>query len=416
MSRLSVVSPWIATVSTHLPLLSRPQARRLAEWSYAVAVTQCAGISSTAAFLAALLDEQENSVRQRLREWYQEAARKRGAQRRDVVASACFAGLLAWVLAWWPPDERRLALALDATTLGERFTVLSVSVVYRGCALPVAWAITRANTPGAWRPHWERLLRLLSQRIPADWLVLVLADRGLYARWLFVAIQRQHWHPFLRVTTSGLCQPLRDTGDLAPTRRLADLAPTVGTQWCGEAACFTTPARSLRCTVLAWWEAPHADRWLILTDLTPTQADVAWYGLRAWIEQGFKDLKRGGWGWQHTKMTDPARAERYWVVLAVATLWVISLGGQAEGSRWETGGSGDGSDGPVSGVPLLPLPGRPRRLSVFRRGRLTLLADLLHGHQPPLGYFARSVWPGKRTAAAQTVSGLPPLSPSYTYP
>lgn len=417
MSRLSVVSPWIATVSTHLPLLSGPQAQRLAEWSYAVAVTQCAGTSSAAAFLATLLDEQENSVRQRLREWYQEAAHKRGAQRRDLVASSCFAGVLAWVLAWWPPDERRLALALDATTLGERFTVLSVSVVYQGCAIPVAWAITRANTPGAWRPHWERLVRLLGKQLPTDWLILVLADRGLYARWLFEAIQQQGWHPFLRVTTSGLCQPLRDpadAGDLAPARRLADLVPAVGTQWCGEAACFTTPARVLRCTVLACWEAPHADRWLILTDLAPTQAEVAWYGLRSWIEQGFKDLKRGGWGWQHTKMTDPARAERYWVVLAVATLWVVSVGAAAET------GVADGQAPPpnaASGLPTaLHAPPAARRLSVFRRGRLALLADLLRGHRPPLGFFPRSVWPKNQAVAAQAVSGLPPLTAQNTYP
>ncbi|HUY79052.1 MAG TPA: transposase [Ktedonobacterales bacterium] len=414
MSRCDPVSPWQATVSTHLPQLSRSQARCLAEWSYAVAVTACAGTSTAAAFLANLQHERENTVRQRLREWYQEATHKRGARRREVGASACFAALLGWVLAWWPPSERRLALALDATSLRDYFTVLSISVVYRGCAIPVAWAVTRANTPGAWRPHWERLVRLVGERVPVGWLVLALADRGLYARWLFDAIQQQGWHPFLRVTTCGLCRPVTPTphGDaLGTAQRLADLAPQVGTQWCGVAQCFTTADRRLRCTVLACWDAPHTDRWLIVTDLAPTQAQVAWYGLRGWIEQGFKDLKRGGWGWQHTKMTDPARAERYWVVLAVATLWMISTGAEAEAR----------STASASGLPALP-PGTagavapPRRLSVFRRGRLTVLAALVLGHQPPLGFFARSFWPGDQTAAPQGISGLPPLAGEKTYP
>jgi len=41
-------------------------------------------------------------------------------------------------------------------------------------------------------------------------------------------------------------------------------------------------------------------------------AEAAWYGLRAWIECGCKDCKRGGWDWQQTKMTRPERASRLW--------------------------------------------------------------------------------------------------------
>lgn len=29
-------------------------------------------------------------------------------------------------------------------------------------------------------------------------------------------------------------------------------------------------------------------------------------------------------------MTDPRRAERHWLVMAVATLWVISVGGEVD--------------------------------------------------------------------------------------
>jgi hypothetical protein len=36
---------------------------------------------------------------------------------------------VGWVLSWWAPGDRRLALALDATTLDERFSVLALCVV-----------------------------------------------------------------------------------------------------------------------------------------------------------------------------------------------------------------------------------------------------------------------------------------------
>ena len=58
-----------------------------------------------------------------------------------------------------------------------------------------------------------------------------------------------------------------------------------------------------------------------------------WYGMRAWIEHGFKLLKHGGWQWQMTRMTDPDRASRLWLVLAVATRYVLAVGGEADAAE-----------------------------------------------------------------------------------
>ncbi|HEX2908782.1 MAG TPA: hypothetical protein VHO69_18065 [Phototrophicaceae bacterium] len=42
---------------------------------------------------------------------------------------------------------------MDARHLRQTFTVLAVSIVYRGCSLPMAWAIVPGQEPGTWRPH-----------------------------------------------------------------------------------------------------------------------------------------------------------------------------------------------------------------------------------------------------------------------
>src|SRR5262245_57372611 len=70
---------------------------------------------------------------------------------------------------------------LDATTLGQRFVVLAISVVSRGCALPVAWVVLPAGAKHAWRREWLRLLRRLRPAIPPGRTVIVMADRGWYA-------------------------------------------------------------------------------------------------------------------------------------------------------------------------------------------------------------------------------------------
>lgn len=149
--------------------------------------------------MAQLLGQKEGTVFQRLREWYLDAAHKRGAYRRDLDVASCFRPLLSWIVTRSVGEDKRLALALDATTLGNRWMVLSVSALVRGCAIPVAWKVMPSHAKGWWQPYWEGLLGCLKGRIPASWQVLVLADRGLYARWLYTAIVTSEWHPFLRI-------------------------------------------------------------------------------------------------------------------------------------------------------------------------------------------------------------------------
>ncbi len=149
MSHSDGVAQWMTTVSTHLPHLSGPQARVLALWSYGMVVAQSCGITTVATLLGSLLHKRPATVRQQLREWCYAAEDKKGPKRQEVEVTTCFAPLLRWVLTWWAPEERRLVLALDATTLGQRFTVLVISVVYRGCAIPVAWTVVGATTKGA---------------------------------------------------------------------------------------------------------------------------------------------------------------------------------------------------------------------------------------------------------------------------
>ncbi len=187
MSHQDGLSQWSATVSTRLPQLSGPQAAVLALWSDGMVVAQSCGITTVATFLGALVGQPAGTLRQRLRKWCDDAPDKRGDQRRDLDVTTCFAPLLSWVLAWWAPGERRLALALDASTRGQRVTVLAISVVYRGCAIPVAWRVVRATAKGAWRPHWEALLRDLDPASPSR-----SEPTGTRRSWLFMPPLRYH--------------------------------------------------------------------------------------------------------------------------------------------------------------------------------------------------------------------------------
>jgi hypothetical protein len=297
---------------------------------------------------------------------------------------------LRWIVLRWAGQERRLALALDASTLADRWTVLSISVLIRGCAIAVAWKVLRAHAKGSWRPYWEGLLEQLQGSVPADWQVLVLADRGLYARWLSMAIVACGWHPFLRI---NLGVKARAVGEEA-FDWISGFVPEPGTTWQGVVECFASPKSRLRCTLLMQWQAGYEYAWAVLTDLAPEEAKVAWYGLRVWIEAGFKDIKRGGLGWHHSKMLDAGRVERLWLAMAVAMVWLVGVGSQAD-SQHLVACLEQLPETHIARKRLQRVPTQPpaRRLSCLQRGRLVLLATLFTAEPLPLARFVPEPWP-----------------------
>jgi len=133
------LSTWKQEVSTAFKHLNKAQILGLVYWSVGIALTGSGGISQISALLAQILKQKEGTVFQRLREWCLDASHKsKRDHRRELDVTSCFGPLLSWIMRLWIGSEKRIALALDATTLGDRWTVLTVSVVIGGCAIPVA--------------------------------------------------------------------------------------------------------------------------------------------------------------------------------------------------------------------------------------------------------------------------------------
>ena len=90
-------------------------------------------------------------------------------------------------------------------------------------------------------------------------------------------------------------------------------------------------------------------------------------------------------------MTDPQRAARLWLAVAVATLWLLSVGGAAEETIPETT--------LLDVTAILSTLRRQRRatrlrlVSIFRRGWVLILVALLRQLPLPLGAFLPEPWP-----------------------
>lgn len=360
--------------------MTLPQISGLATWSFGMVMTRSSSVTQVSNLIAKINAEPENTVRQRLKEWYKsgEAKSKKGNKRASVEVNECFSSLLEWIIDLLPQTTKELPIAIDATSIGQNFTVLSINVLYRRCAIPIAWKVVQGSEKGSWKPYWQKLFQSFKDIVPRKWKVIVSADRGLYADWLYKEIVALGWHPFLRINHQGQYR----RGNSSLWQPLNSVVNTHYSSWSGQVTCFKT--NPINCTLLARWDAGYTDPWLILTDLKPVSADVSWYGFRSWIECSYRDIKSDGWQWHKTRLRQPDRAERHWLAMAVAMLWMVTLGGEQEIS----------DDKSIISDPLGSDQADRRArsqtasaysLSCFVNGLLTVVAQLLNGESLTLG-------------------------------
>jgi hypothetical protein len=374
--RNKYLKDWSNIVSSHFSNLSLPQVTGLATWSFGIALTQSSSVTKISELIAEINEEKINTVRNRLKEWYKEAEKKTGEKRSELNVEECFGPLFRWIIRiWqWQGEEKWLLLAIDTTNIGENFTVLSLNVLYEGCGIPVAWKIVKEREAGSWQPHWLHLFELLQEVVPEDIQVIVLADRGLYADWLFEAICELNWHPLLRLKKTGTYRP-------KGKRKWQEMSTVVqkkGDVWSGEVTCYKS--NPIKCTLLASWDEKYEEPWLVMTDLEASEADISWYHFRAWIESSYRDIKSDGWQWQKTRLQDPQRAERVWLALAVAMIWVVSDGTQKvqeQSVREEKQETLSNQNKLVDSKQKLVFKKVKRNISIFLKGLIGIIADLL---------------------------------------
>lgn len=367
------------SIAQHFPDLRPAQQRGLTLWVYGTILAQSACQNAVITALVAAGFWQ--ALRQRLREWLYSGPDKARPCNTQVEVTLCFAPLLQWLLSWW--QGNRLALAIDATLHGDQVCALVISVLYRGSAIPIAWHILPANEKGPWLSPLLDLLHRLAPVVPQTMTVLVLTDRGLWSPRLWKGIDFLGWHPLMRIRGDTSFQPVGGTRLPA-----VKLVPGPGHAWVGRGSAFRAARKHRWGTLVVVWAEEQTEPWLVLTNLPPEDIGVCWYGLRVWIELGFRALKGVGWQWQHTRRTNPQRVARHWLVLAVAMLWVLAYGTRAEDA--ETQGLPPGR---LLRPPLHPRWLQQRKVSLFRQGRIWLTRQLLRGKPWRRLWLAPDPWP-----------------------
>jgi hypothetical protein len=52
---------------------------------------------------------------------------------------------MRWVISLLPTNIEQIALALDATSISDKFVVLSLNILLAGSGIPIAWCVVKAS-------------------------------------------------------------------------------------------------------------------------------------------------------------------------------------------------------------------------------------------------------------------------------
>jgi hypothetical protein len=299
---------WMGQIQTNLGF-GKWQSLTLAGFSLGVMETRRCTLSIVSEGLGLL--GKADSVERRLQRWL---ANKQ--LQREVVQAR-------WREWLWQKVElnQMLTILVDETKLSNHMSIMVVGLAYEQRCLPLAW---RCYRPQAWPEGQVELITGLLQAVkvtlPAEVEVLVEADRGIGTSPALVRAVTDilHWHYLFRV--QGLTH---FQSDQQPDTELRALTTRGGKVYRGSGQVFKSDGW-LAAHVRVIWDAAYDEPWCLVSDLPSLSGHE--YARRNWQEQAFRDLKGGGWHWNHSQVWQSDHADRLLLVLTLAYALTLSLG------------------------------------------------------------------------------------------
>lgn len=310
MSARSILPDWRPCVRGLFPSLHGHQANALADLGLAIALAGDCRAGRVAPHAPTAADPA--SARRRFERTLANPRLHPRVAQRDLARA---------ILESWA--GRTVLLILDETPRANDLRARCVRVGYAHRALPRAWECYRPHALPRRLPNLVRgLLRQVRGCLPAGCQVVLLADRGLAWPVLVDFCRESGWHYVVRLLGQTRVR-FPDGSD----RSARELAPRVGARWVGAAEAFRK-AGWRGASVVATWEPGMKEPWVLLTDERGSLRHARVYAKRMWVEESFRDDKSGAFGWGDSRVGRPAHASRLLILVAVAMVLAVSLGGE----------------------------------------------------------------------------------------
>jgi hypothetical protein len=299
---------WMETLQVRLQL-GKWQALSLAGFSLGVMLSEKCQVARVAETLSEW--GKADTVERRLQRWL---------DNERIVIATCQERWIKWVLQTGVKPGERVYLLVDETHLSDNLSTMVVGLAYQRRCIGLAWW---SYPPDAWPCGQVALIGELLRRVKAvldpSHEVIVEADRGIgTSPDLIQVVRALGWSYLFRVQGhTHFRAPDQAEGEIQ------QLTTRGGTPFQGAGEVFKK-AGWVPCQVRVIWEAAYEEPWCLMSDRSDLTGRE--YGCRNWQEQSFRDLKGGGWQWNHSHVWQPDHADRLLLVLWLAYALTLSFG------------------------------------------------------------------------------------------
>jgi len=215
---------------------------------------------------------------------------------------------------------KRLYIALDTSMLWNTYCMIRLSVIYRGRAVPLAWRVIEHGSAAVSHDVYKDLLDEAQSRLPLACQVVFLADRGFADTELMRQLQQLGWHYRIRIKSKFWIYPTH----LAPFQ-VDEVELQPGHLRCWQGVEITeSHFGPVHLTVAL--PLGSDEYWYVISDEVADLKTLSEYGLRFDIEENFLDDKSNGFQLEDSQIRSAAMLERLCLVLAITTLYLVSIG------------------------------------------------------------------------------------------
>jgi hypothetical protein len=223
-------------------------------------------------------------------------------------------------LADW--EDKIIYLALDTSSLWNKFVIVRLALIYRGRALPLSWLVLDHKSTSVAFEVYKPILKEAAALLPKNRQVILLADRGFADLNLMKRARDLGWGFRIRLKKS-----FRVHRAHKPSTKIGRLIPAKGQAFFLHKVWLTDQYFGPVYLALAHVKTPNGyQEWAIVSDAPTDLQTFDEYGLRFDLEENFLDDKSGGFLLESSQIRSAQMLSRLGLVLATATLYLISLG------------------------------------------------------------------------------------------
>jgi Transposase DDE domain len=215
---------------------------------------------------------------------------------------------------------KRVYVALDTSMLWNTYCLIRLSLIYRGRAVPLGWRVIEHGSAAVAFETYKALLAEVQSHLPLACKAVFLADRGFADTQLMSHLRQLGWHFRIRIKANFWIHPSHlasfQVGEIA-------LKPGHMCFWHGVSM---TDKHFGPVHLAVARPLGSEEYWYVISDEAAELKTFEEYGLRFDIEENFLDDKSNGFQLESSLIRSAEALERLCLVLAVTTLYLVSLG------------------------------------------------------------------------------------------